>query len=412
MQKSKTIIVVGGGYGGINTAIGLSKRLNNKDSKIILVDKQDYHLYYPNLYEVASAEEEFTSIKDLKKSLVLPFKELLPTAIQFVRGSLEMISQKNNTIKVDGKELAYDYLVVALGSTIDFFGIPGVAENSLTMKSVNDALKIKNAVEFLVESHRQDSIKKLLRIVIAGGGFTGVELAGELINLVDIVSWKYHYPLERIQIEIIEGSGQLIPGMSAVVSGAVLHRLKNFDVSVMLNSMITNVAPKLITLNNGEMISYDLLVWTGGVKSVDVPMAEPGKTDRKHRCMTEPDLTMTGYNNIYLIGDNACIMDKHNTPLPQTATQAIMHSDYVVSALTARIQNKKPPTFVAESSPFIIPIKGKWAVLSLPNGFTMTGFIPWLAKIFANVRYYNRLMPLNKAISYAWFETKLYTKND
>jgi NADH dehydrogenase len=412
MKTQKTVLVIGGGYGGINTVIKLSKQVNLEETKIILVDKQDYHLYYPNLYEVASSEEEFVSLQDLKKSLVLPFKELLPKGVQFIKGSLEKVVQKENYALVNGTKISYDYLVVALGSTVDFFNIPGVAENAMTMKSVTDALKIKNGVEFLVQSHRQDAVKKLLRIVVAGGGFTGVELAGELVNLAEIVSWKYSYPLERIQIEVIEGSSQLMPGMPAVVSSSVYYRLKSLDVNILLNSMIAKVSPTQVTLSNGEAINYDLLVWTGGVKSVDVPFADEVKTDRKHRCATEADLTLVGSNNIFMIGDNACILDREKNPLPQTATQAIYHADYVAAAIVAKLKNKRMPKFVPKASPYIIPVKGKWGVLRLPNGFTMVGFMPWVAKMFANLRYFMRLLPFDQAIKLAWFETKIYSRND
>ncbi|GAC1413495.1 MAG: NAD(P)/FAD-dependent oxidoreductase [Candidatus Doudnabacteria bacterium] len=412
MQNQKTIVILGGGFGGVNVAVGLSKKVSVEEAKIILVDQQDYHLYHPNLYEIASFEEEFASIEDLKKSTALPFSEILPSSVQFIQGVAESISQKNKTVTVSGKTISFDYLVVALGSTADYFGIPGVAENARSMKSLGDVLRLKNDIEFLVQSHRQNSIKKYLRIVVAGGGYTGVELAGEMTNLLSIVAWKNNYPLDRIQVEIIEGSSQLMLGMPSVVSSAAYYRLKSIGVNVLLNSIISAVNTKQISLSNGETINYDLLTWTGGVKSVDIPFDGETKKDKKHRCMTESDLTLTGFSNIYMIGDNACVMDAKNIPLPQTATQAILHAEYVVKALNAKLKNKKTPRFVAQSSPYIVPIKGKWAIMHLTNGFTMTGFLPWLIKIFANIRYYNRFMSLDKAINLAWFDTKLFIKND
>lgn len=409
MNNTKTILVLGGGYGGTVTAIGLAKHTG---AKVTLVDRQAYHLYYPNLYEVASAEEEFTSVEQLKHSIALPFKRILPKNIEFLQGNLEKICQKENYALVDGKKVPFDYLVVALGSTSDFFGIPGAQENSLTMKSFTDGLKIKNAIEQLAEQHREDVQKKLLRIVIAGGGFTGVELAGELTNLLEIISWKFNYPADKLQIEIIEGSSQLLPGMPSVVSGTIYHRLHDIGVNVVLNSMIANVSPKQLTLNNGEVVNYDLLVWTGGVKSVDVPFEDEVQTDRKHRCMTEEDLTLAGHNNIYLIGDNACVMDKNKAPLPQTATQAIMHAEYVAEAIAKKLQGKPAPKFNPQPSPFIIPVKGKWAVMRLANGFTMVGIFPWLARMYADFRYFHRLLPFGEALRLAWFDTKIYSRND
>ncbi len=409
MNTQKTVLILGGGYGGVITATDLAKKT---DAKIILVDRQDYHLYYPNLYEVASAEEEFTSLEQLKHSVALPFARILPKNVEFVKGTVEKIHQKENYVQVDGKKLSFDYLVVALGSTSDFFGIPGAQENSVTMKSLTDALNIKNDVQTLVEQHREDVQKKLIRFVIAGGGFTGVELAGELTNLLEIISWKMNFPGEKLQIEIVEGANQLLPGMPAVVSSEVYRRLRNIGVNVVLNSMITNVAPKQFTLNSGETVNYDLLFWTGGVKSVEIPFEDEVQTDRKHRCMTMEDLTLDGHNNIYLIGDNACVMDQNKSPLPQTATQAIMHAGYVADSIARKLQGKTPRKFAARPSPFIIPVKGKWAVMRLANGFTMVGSIPWLARLFADWRYFNRLLPAFEAMKLAWFDTKIYSRND
>jgi len=348
----------------------------------------------------------------LKYSLTLPFAEVLPKSVKFIQGTVERISQSEKYVLVDGLRISFDYLVVGLGSVTDYFGIPGAAENSIPMKSVVDALKIRNASEFLVQSHRQDVVKKLLRIVIAGGGFTGVELAGELSNLIEILSWKYNYPIQKIQIEIIEGSGQLLPGMPVVIGGSVRQRLQRFGVSLIFNSMITKVSPTQLTLNSGEAINYDLLVWCAGVKAAELDLEAAVKQDRKGRCPTCTDLTMLGYENIFLIGDNAAVMDSQNNPMPQTATQAIMQADYVVEALIARLKGNTTPDFVPRPSPYIIPVRGKWAVMHLANGFTMIGFIPWLAKIIATAAYFARLMPLHRAIQLAWFETKLYTRND
>lgn len=428
MKKQKTVVIVGGGFGGVTTAEQLAKYIKYghlTDTKIVLVDKKNYHLYYPNIYEVASSEEEFVSIGALKKSVAFPFKEILPKGVEFIQAELSEVNQKEKYITVkyvsgDSAEsvgnqtnkINYDYLVLSLGSVTDYFGVPGVPEYALTLGSVNDALKIKNAVEFLVQSHQMDVSKRTLRIVLGGGGFTGVELTSELLNLVEIVCWKYNFSIDKIELMMIEGGPQLMPGMPSFISSTIFHRLKSFGVNIVLGKIIASADKDKITLKNGEVLNYDLFIWTGGVKSATIPFTEKVETDRKGRAMTNADLSLKGFTDIYMVGDDACIMDEQQHPMPQTATQAIMHAEYVAKVITAKNSGKEIPNHVCKASPFIVPVRGKWAILHLPSGFTIQGFIPWLAKSFAAIRYFNRFMPLSKAISTAVFEEKLYSRND
>lgn len=420
MQKQNTVVIVGGGFGGVTCAAELAKHIkysNIPETKIILVDKKDYQLYYPNIYEVATSEEEFVSIAALKKSVALPLREILPDASRHIQGELTEVNQNQKYIsvrEVNGidTKVNYDYLVLALGSVTDFFGIPGARENSLTLSSIADALKIRNAAEFLIQSHQMDVNKKAVRIVLGGGGFTGVELVAELLNLIEILSWKYSYPAEKIELMIIEGGNQLMPGMPAVISSTIYHRLRGFGVNIVLGKIISSVDKEQITLNNGEVVNYDLFIWTGGVKSATIPFIDKVETDRKGRALTSFDLSLKGDTSIFMVGDDACVMDADQHPMPQTATQAIFHAEYVAKAITSRITGKELENHNCKVSPFIVPVRGKWAILRLPSGFTMIGFIPWLGKIFASAGYFARFMPWSKALRLAFFEEDLYIRND
>ncbi len=407
---SKKIVIAGGGFAGLD----LAKRLTAQklpETKITLIDKNDYNLYYPNLYEVASSEEDFTTIEEMKDSVAIRFKDVLPD-VELARGVVTAIDAEKKFVTVSGHDLNFDYLVLALGSEVDYFGITGLAEHALTMKSVPDALRIRNQMEFLVEAHRLDVAKKLLRVVIGGGGFTGVELAGELVNLVNILSWKYNYPREKIELLVVEGTNQLLPGMPIEISQTINARLRSLGVQIRLNNMITNVSAGQASLNTGEILNYDLMIWTGGVKSAAMPFVQKINCDRKGRAMCMPDLAVDGCHDIYAIGDNACIMDPNQKPLAQTATQALFQSEYLAAALVARIKGKEVKPFVTRENPFIIPVKGKWAVLHLPTGQTFYGFFPWVARRFADFRYFAKIMPLVKAFKLAWMETRLYIRND
>lgn len=412
-QKQKIIAIVGGGFGGLNAAILLRKYLRKEKAHVVLIDKSAYHLYYPNLYEVASSEEEFVSIKALKKSIALPFVDVLSRhKIQFVEAEVTKIHQKEQYIVFREEKIDYDYLVLATGSVVDFFNIPGAKEHALTFKSVNDALKIRSSLEALVQEASATTAKRAVRVIIAGGGFTGVELAAELTNLKKIVAWKYAFPEEKIEIEIIEGSGQLMPGMDKNVCLSITQRLQEIGVRLSFNSLITEVSEKDITLKNGEIQNFDLIIWTAGIKGADIPFETKMEVDRKNRCITSTDLSLKGFPNIYMIGDNACILDPNKNPMPQTATQAIDQAEFVAHNIAATINGYPTFEYNTKPSPYIVPLKGKWAFLHLANGFNLRGFLSWTIKQLASLGYFMRLLPFWQAILLAWFDMDIYTRND
>jgi NADH:ubiquinone reductase (H+-translocating) len=413
MKQEKTILVVGGGFGGLNTAIQLGRAFEkDRNINVVLVDKNDYHLYYPNLYEAATAEEEFVSIDQLKRGVSFPFSEVLPKSVHFVHGELKSIDQSQKVAVINDKEIRYDFAVMALGSMSDDFGIPGVREFGNALKTVADAVKIRNAAEFAIQSHRLDVQKKTIRFVIGGGGFTGVEFTGELLKLIDIICWKNSYPREKIELFILEGAHQLLPGLPEHVSKKVAERLRERGVIIHFDSVITEVTKDQIKIKGGEVLNYDVLIWTAGVKSAALPFVQKVQTDRKGRVIVNDRFQVADAEGLFAIGDNAAFLNANGMPLPQTAQQAVAESDYVVQAIAAAVNGKQAQPFHPKPLGFIVPVFGKWAALWLPGGTTWYGFISWLMHGGAAVRYFKRFMPLSKAISKVWFEERIFTRND
>ena len=419
MQDKKTILIAGAGFAGFNVARGLSKKLSQKQKeqyRILLVDKNDYHLFYTNLFEVATSEEEFTTIADLKKSIALPIKKYLPEDIEFLQGTISSIDKKTKKIVVDGKEIPYDYLVLSFGSKTDYFNIPGLQNYSMAMKSVDEALRIRSVAEAMVQKHRIDVNQPLIRFVVAGGGFSGVELTGEMVKFLEILAWKYEYSLDKLEIVLVEGNHHLLSGLPMKLGHMVYQRLKRLAVKVHIHtdSRITEVTKEHIVTANGEVMNYDLLIWTGGVRSIEVPFSEKEglQFDSKSRVAVDSKLMVKGAENIFAAGDNALVLDKNKLPLPQTATQALYQSDYLIDALPKIIAGQPVTDYKTIPSSFIIPVCGKWAAIYLSNGFTMYGFLPWLARGFADLRYFAKVMPFWQAVKLVCFDTKIYTRND
>ena len=418
------IVVAGGGFGGLGAALGLGKKFRwDKNVSISLIDKRDYHLFTPNLYEVATAEEELTSISQMKRSITLPFAEILKGKnVKFIKSVVKNIDPAKKQIELDYKQINYDYLILALGAQSDFFNIPGAQKYALVLKDLPDALRIRNEIEFAVQAHKLDVNKKTIRVVVAGGGYTGVELAAELKGLADFMAWKNHYPREKIEIEVIEGASQLVPGFDDRLSRDAYERLEELEVRVRLSARITGVDEHFVELMSGDKISYDVLLWTAGIKACDCHLVVT-ELDKKGRLPVNkffqvifnkeiPHSIRDGAGAVFALGDIAYVMDSKGQPVPSSAQDAEDQAKYLAYELPYIIRNKKPPLLYKNiKHGFIVNVGGKWAIMSY-NGFYNTGWLAYLIDKGAHLRYYASIVGWLKAIRCIMFQMEIYSRND
>ena len=411
----KKIVILGAGFGGVKTALELHKKYrDNSEIEISIVDKNNYQLFLPALYEIATAVEEMTEMMPLKKSITVPLQDIFAnTKVKII--SAEVLSVNATEKKLEtksGQPINFDYLVIATGSETDYFGIAGAKENSLALKSLTDALMIRNKIEFTIQRYRMDVNKKNIRIIVAGGGYTGCEFAAELGKMLDIIAWKNSYPKEKIEVVILEAMNELIPGLDSRLSDDTYDRLKALGIRIQLSSMIAKVTEGFIELANGEKESFDLLIWTTGVKAKLIPFVgttEP--LDKKERFNTKTCLQLLNHENIFALGDCACIYNPQGRPVPPTAQNAIAQARYIAYALAESIENRTPVPFVPEPHGFIVTLGGKWAILKWGNWY-LKGKIGWLARVAADLRYFYRIVGLWKAIQITILQTDLYSRND
>jgi NADH:ubiquinone reductase (H+-translocating) len=407
------IVIVGGGFGGVGVALGLEKKFRkNKNISITLIDKRNYHLFTPNLFEVATAEEELTSVKQSKKSITLPFSEIFKgKKIRFLQSGLKSIDAQKKQLDLGHKQIPFDYLIVALGSQSDFFGIAGAQKYSMVLKDLPDALRIRNQIEFAVQAQKFDMSKKTVRIVVAGGGYTGVELAGELKGLADFVAWKNQYPREKIEIEVIEGTNSLVPGFDSRLSRDAYGRLQELGVRVRLSARISEVDEHFVGLMAGDKIAYDVLLWSAGVKANDSGIKN-AELDKKGRLLVNEFFQINGQHNIFALGDIACVMDSSGRPVPSSAQDAQDQSKYISYALSFILNNQKPPLpYKSHKHGFIVNVGGKWAIMSY-SGFYNTGWLAYFIDKLAHVRYYIPVVGLFKAMKIVLFQMEVYSRND
>ncbi len=448
----KHIVIVGGGFGGITAALELERLLGRSPAvRLTLIDREAYQLYPPNLYEICTAEEELASLTDLKHSITVPIAEILRgRSIDFVQGEVTAIDAERRTISLRGagpgqdsgqtggqgagQPLEYDYLVLALGSTSNSYGIPGVEEYAIPLKSVNDALRIRDKIEFAVQVRRYDMTKLHIRIAVAGGGFAGVEVAAELQKFLDFVAWKNNFPREKIETLLIEGSNRILNGLDDAVARDVAARLHDLGVRVQVSSFVTKVGADFLEFKNGERLEYDCLIWTAGVKASAVPLIPAPRLDSGGRVVVDgffhpmgalevvgslragtatgaSGAAVAGASNIFIIGDACNFADPAGHPLPGTIPQAEDQAKFVARALAAQLAGHQPKPYFCRQFGYIIPVGGKWAVLKLKRLY-ITGWLAYAIREFVAWRWFAGLIGPWKALRLIYFDEKIYSRND
>ncbi len=407
----KNIVIIGAGFAGLTALLCLEKKYrNNSEIVITLIDRESYHLFYPNLYEVATSPEELTTNDCLRNSIVVPIVDIIGNKrITFIQGSVDRIDCHNQKVYIGPRSVAYDFLVQGLGATTNYYGIPGAERYSLALKSLPDAFRIRNKIEFLVQTHRQDITKDFIKIVIAGGGFLGVEIAAELKSYLDFLAWKNQYPRHKLQTVIIEGTSTILPGLDEDVVADVRVRLEQLSVAVQTNRFIAQVDDHMVEFKNGERLGFDCLIWAAGVKanSVPGPVVEVGPGGRARvgplLCCSTP--------NIFFVGDGAFVLDTKNKPMPGTVPTAEAHGKYVAYAISELLQNRKPVSFIPKQSPgYFITVGGMWAVLKTPY-FYINGILGYLARWLTYWYYFAGMLGWWRGFKISLLQLRTFNKN-
>ncbi len=410
MTHSKNIVILGAGYAGLLSAIKISKKL--PEAKVTLIDQRDYQLFSFDLYEVATADEELVSVEQLKEAITLPLKSLLKgTSVELVQSEVKQINLKEKNVQILGKTISFDQLIIATGSVSDDYGIKGAKEFALPLKTLEDALRLRNKIEFAFQAHTMDMTKKHLRFVVAGGGYTGCELAAELLKLKNFLCFKYNYPWEKVEILVVEAASELIPGFSKRLSGDAFMRFKDLGVEVLVSSAIKEITSQFVELNSGDKLTYDAILWTVGVKGRELDIVPKALADKKNRLVVNEHLQLEGYQNVFALGDAACVLNEQGRPVPSSAQDAIDQALYLSKALPQILQNQKPAKYIPKKHGFIVCLGGKWAIMDY-KGWYVKGFVAYVIDQAAHIRYLAKLMGWFRATMFVWFQVRMFGRND
>jgi len=395
----KEIIVIGGGFAGINFVQNLA---NQENFHITLVDINNYNFFPPLLYQVATGFLETSNIS-------YPFRKLLQGKhnVNFRLGELIRIVSAENKVILTTGELNYDYLVMATGTETNYFGNKNIEQNALPMKTVNDAIQLRN---FLLLKLEEATLlpsaadrEKYATIVVAGGGPTGVEIAGMLAEMRrDIVRKDYpEFTSGKAPIYLVDGGPKVLAPMSEKSQQYTSDKLLKLGVEVKLNKLVKDYADNIITFADGDQIYTNILIWAAGVTSKVFEGIPKECYGRGRRLLVNEYNQVTGTANIFAIGDTCLQITDPGFPQghPQVAQVAIQQGENLAKNLIAQFQNKplKPFTYIDKGSMAIIG--RNLAVADFPKPkMHFKGFIAWLMWIFIHlislINYRNRFKTL------------------
>lgn len=424
-KDKKTILILGGGFGGLKAARELGKR---EGAEVVLVDRVNHHLYTPLLYEVASGcmtDGGMGGGMELAAGATVSFQKLLKECcgVGFIQGEVVRIDPIGQTVELASKtKLPYHTLIVALGSETDYYGIPGLKENSYALKTRADALLIRQRIqEFIEKKKNREEVQ--IQILVGGGGATGVEFSAELANCFRRMVRMRQISDGDWSVTLVEASSRLLGMLKPEVSELVLRRLAGLGVKVLRDTCIKRATAKGVVLaprplKPGESVETlvcdfrsesekrfeaDVIIWTGGVRSNAVVATANLPMDPKGRLLVDDKMRVQGAKNIYAIGDCASLVDpKTKRPVPQLAQSAIEMA--VVAA-------QKVSKFKFHDYPAIIPLGAKNAVAVIGR-FVAAGRIGWCLRQAADLRYYMSILPFGAALHFWWRGAKEFSKND
>ena len=375
MNKPK-VVILGGGFGGLAAARAMSKTAD-----VTVVDRHNFQTFLPLLYQVSTAGLAADHV-------AYPIRGALrKTSTKFRMASPISIDHKNKEVKLDSSEiLKFDHLVVALGSVTADFGIPGVNEHTLGMKTVHEALAIRAEIMRRFEDLCRFEDNTRFSIAVVGGGPTGVEMAGAIAELIrGPLKSDQANAAAHIDISLIEAGPRLLPPFAPSLSAKTKKDLEKLGVKVLLNTPVKAVEHRKIILNDNSSIPAEITVWAAGVKGSDA-MAQLSLPILNNRLAVEPTMQVKNYPNIWALGDIAGALGKDGRPLPMVAPVAIQQGKFIAKQIARVVENKPLKVFKYLDKGSMATIGRNKAVVQV-KGLKISGPIAWLIWLWLHLFY-------------------------
>ncbi len=407
----KKILIIGGGYAGIGVLNKIQKQFQDDvDVSISIISENNFFLHTPMLPELSTGTIE-------PRHIATPIRNFCKRA-RFYQAKVFHVDLENQhvSIKTGEKEtkLEYDYLLIAAGTKTGFFGNENLKKYSVTIKSLQDANIIRNQIIAQLEIADQQEISKqskFLSFIVVGGGFSGVETAGEINEFIR-ESVEKHYrniELDSIQVNLIAARDHILPEIGNLGKYAAKSLIRA-GVNIIYNTKVTDAIESKILLSDGNSLDYSLLIWAGGNEAHDFIRSLKVEQDRSGRLMVDKYLRLTKYPNVLAIGDCAHIVDSNNNPYPATAQHAIREAQIASKNLISLVHRRDNFTIFEYSSKGSMAKIGKRDGVAKMFGMNLTGFAAW----FVWKQYYLSTLPVMEKrirVGVDWFIDLFFSRD-
>jgi NADH dehydrogenase len=388
-KSPQKVVILGSGFGGLYTALHLKSRLKPGEAEIHLVSREDHFLFTPLLHEVAAGLLE-------PYEVARPVSTLVGKDIEFHNATVESLDLDARVVALDGGPLPYDTLVLALGSEANYYGLPNVQAESMPLKTLDDALKMHDHFLSLFERARRetdpDARRRLLTIVLAGAGCTGVELVSELHHLImHGVRQKYPEldPVRDIELVVVEASDHVLCPHDEALAASVMDAFRRRHIRVMLHTAVTGREPGAILvkdLPSGRTgrISAEMLIWTAGIQPNDLVRGLPLSKDPRGSLLVDESLQVKGHPDIYALGDCAAAPWEGEQFVPWTAQAALQEARTVAANIVGGIRGGPLVAFRYKHLGEVATLGGAEGVSEF-LGLKLRGLPGWLAARMAHL---------------------------
>mgnify|MGYP001624169446 FL=1 len=382
--RKRRVVIIGGGFAGVK----LARRLRRSDYQVVLVDRNNYHQFQPLIYQVASAGLEPSSIS-------FPFRRIFRKQrdFHFRMAEAQAVDPQRNTLRTSIGSLEYDELVLAAGTTTNFYGNEHLRSHALPMKSVAEATALRNTLltnfERALTSSSERERDELLNVVVAGGGATGVEIAGALAEMKRFVLPRDYpdLPAERMRIHLVEAGDRLLAGMSAPSSDAARRFLSRMGVEILLGKKVTDYRDRSVVFDDGSGLPSLTFIWVSGVEAERIGDEGLLPTGRGGRIRVDAFNRVEGYDNIYAIGDQCILRGDPDYPdgHPQLAQPAIQQGERLADNL-CRKASGRPMVPFRYRNPGVMATVGRNRAVAEIGKLRIDGWAAWTMWLVVHLR--------------------------
>jgi NADH dehydrogenase len=393
-----SVVIVGAGFGGLRAA----RVLRRAPVDVLLIDRHNYHLFQPLLYQVATAGLEPEQIAQPVRGILRGQRNL-----EFRMTEVTGVDFDARRVATEAGPVPYDHLILALGGETNFFGMEGVARHGIGLKDIPEAVAIRNQVlecfEHAVHEAVLERRRALLTFVVVGGGPTGVEMAGALSELIRLVLVK-DYPrlnFTDVHVVLLEAADALLAPMPEKLRAAAAATLRKKHVDVRLGAAVEDFDGRQVRLKGGEILPARTLIWAAGVQAAGLARRLGLATGRQGRVVVEPTLRVPGHAEVSVVGD-AAYLESDGRPLPMMAPVAIQMADTAAGNVLRALRNEPPQSF-RYRDPGSLATIGRNSAVAYIRGFAFRGFVAWVVWLVVHliqlIGFRNKLFVL---INWAW----------